>query len=160
IRTISNSKPIHIPHYRLHKATGQAVVTLNGKDHYLGKHGSTASKEAYERLITEWLAHHRQLPCPKGGLVISQVILAFLRHAQDYYRKPDGKPTSEIHCLRAALRPLRELFGSLPADEFGPAQLRAVREEMIRKGWVRTSINLHICRIRSLFRWAMEHSMI
>jgi hypothetical protein len=28
-----------IPSYRLHKPTGQAVVTIDGKDHYLALHG-------------------------------------------------------------------------------------------------------------------------
>lgn len=31
-----------IPSYRLHKASGQAVVTLDGRDHYLGVHDSAA----------------------------------------------------------------------------------------------------------------------
>ena len=31
--------------YRLHKRTGQAVVTIDGKDIYLGKHRSAASRE-------------------------------------------------------------------------------------------------------------------
>jgi hypothetical protein len=30
------------PSYRLHKGSGQAVVTLSGKDIYLGVHGSAA----------------------------------------------------------------------------------------------------------------------
>jgi hypothetical protein len=34
------------PSYRLHKRTGQAVVTIDGKDIYLGKHGSRPSKAA------------------------------------------------------------------------------------------------------------------
>ena len=33
-----------LPGYRKHKASGQAVVTLNGRDHYLGPHGTKASK--------------------------------------------------------------------------------------------------------------------
>lgn len=45
-----------LPSYRRHKASGQAVVTLNGKDHYLGPHGSKVSRDEYDRLIAEWLA--------------------------------------------------------------------------------------------------------
>jgi hypothetical protein len=41
--------------YRKHKASGQAVVTLNGRDSYLGPHGNNASNALYERLIAEWL---------------------------------------------------------------------------------------------------------
>lgn len=39
----------HPPTYGLHKPTGQAVTTLNGKDCYLGKHNPPASREAYDR---------------------------------------------------------------------------------------------------------------
>ena len=44
------------PRYRKHKATGQAIVTVFGKDHYLGPHNSKSSKLEYDRLIHEWLA--------------------------------------------------------------------------------------------------------
>ncbi|MBP7935605.1 MAG: hypothetical protein KA354_13240 [Phycisphaerae bacterium] len=49
-------KPPKIPGYRLHKPSGLAVVRLNGRDFYLGPHGSTDSRREYERLIAEWLA--------------------------------------------------------------------------------------------------------
>ena len=39
------------PSYRLHKPSGQAVVTLSGKDHYLGLYGSPESTEKYAALI-------------------------------------------------------------------------------------------------------------
>ena len=39
------------PSYRLHKPSGQAIVTLSGKMHYLGEHESPESHQAYERLI-------------------------------------------------------------------------------------------------------------
>ena len=40
-----------LPAYRLHKGTGQAVVTLNGKDFYLGRHGTPNSVATYDRTI-------------------------------------------------------------------------------------------------------------
>jgi hypothetical protein len=42
------------PAYRRHKRSGQAVVTIDGRDLYLGKHGTAASREAYQRTIGEW----------------------------------------------------------------------------------------------------------
>src|SRR5262249_4354731 len=38
-----------IPSYRRHRASGQAVVTLNGVDHYLGRFNSPESKAEYDR---------------------------------------------------------------------------------------------------------------
>jgi hypothetical protein len=42
-----------VPSLRKHKSTGQAVVTINGKDHYLGRYGTAASKAEYDKLIGE-----------------------------------------------------------------------------------------------------------
>jgi hypothetical protein len=44
--------PDHVPTYRLHKRSGQAIVTLAGQDHYLGRHGTQHSRQKYRRLIT------------------------------------------------------------------------------------------------------------
>ena len=67
------------PRYRHHKASGQAVVTLNGKDHYLGPHGTKASKAEYDRLIACWLANGRDSvrlsPGADTSLTISELIL-------------------------------------------------------------------------------------
>jgi len=43
-----------LPAYCLHKHSGQAVVTLNGFDHYLGAHGSEESRRQYDRQFVEY----------------------------------------------------------------------------------------------------------
>ena len=52
---------LRVPSYRRHKPTGQAVVTINGQDIYLGKWNTAASRAEYDRLIAEFLANGRQL---------------------------------------------------------------------------------------------------
>lgn len=47
-----------------------------------------------------------------------------------------------------------------PAEEFGPLALRAVRDEMISLNWSRSYINRQVLRIKSVFRWAVEHQHI
>ena len=95
------------PSYRHHKGTGQAVVTLNGKDFYLGVHGTPHSRQAYDRLIAEWYANGRQV-MPKGAaagsMTVNEVIAAFWLHAEAYYVGPDGSPTGELENYRLALR--------------------------------------------------------
>jgi len=151
-----------IPTYRHHKASGQAVVTLNGKDHYLGQFSTPASREKYARLLAQWEANNRRLPteCHGPELTISILIDAFWQHAKSYYRKPDGTPSSELATFKAALRPLFRLHGSTPARDFGPLALKAVRYEMIQCGWSRSHINKQVCRIRMLFRWAVSEELI
>src|SRR5688500_17611886 len=50
------------PKYRKHRASGQAIVTIDAKDLYLGPHGSRASRDEYDKLISQWLAGGRALP--------------------------------------------------------------------------------------------------
>ena len=77
---MSSSKPVRIPTYRLHKATGQVVVTLNGKDHYQSP-GHDRRKAMLVRLLKLradidplWLlmmhggAHDRQQPKPNRDI--------------------------------------------------------------------------------------------
>jgi hypothetical protein len=42
-----------VPGYRPH-SSGQARVTLDGKDVLLGPYGSEESREAYRRTIAQW----------------------------------------------------------------------------------------------------------
>ena len=51
-----------VPCYRLHRPSGRAVVTLNGKDVYLGAHDSPESRTEYQRVVGEWLAAYRTPP--------------------------------------------------------------------------------------------------
>jgi integrase len=160
------NRPHKIPSYRVHKPTGQAVVRLNGRDHYLGKHGTEASHEAYDRLIAEWLAtgQHRtpEVASRPGrpGPTVSELILAFHHHAERHYRGPDGRPTRELDNLRAALRPVRRLYGALPARDFSPLKLRGVQEEMVRSGLCRAVVNDRVKRVRRAFKWAASVELI
>ena len=93
-----------------HKASGQAVVTLNGQDVYLGPHGTRTSKAAYDRKIAEWLANERQPFVTTGhSLTILEAIARYWRHVRGYYRK-NGRPTGEQAGIRSALRVLRKLY--------------------------------------------------
>jgi hypothetical protein len=44
---MSKTSSLRVPSYCRHKPTDQAVVTINGRDIYLGKWNSTASKNEY-----------------------------------------------------------------------------------------------------------------
>ena len=78
-----------------------------------------------------------------------------------YYRRPDGGPTSELDCLRAAFIPLRRLYDDLPAADLSPMKLKAVRETMIVAGLTcRTTINSRIGRIKRAFRWGVEAELV
>lgn len=149
------------PSYRKHKPTDQAVVTLNGKDLYLGRYGTKESKAEYDRLIGEWLASGRQLPGRNGDLAVSELILAYVRHADRHYRKPDGQATRQLELVRLAMRPLKALYSYTKAAEFGPLALKAVRQRLIDQGTMcRLTINEHISKIKRMFAWGVENEMV
>src|SRR4051794_36589555 len=118
---------VRTPSYRLHRPTGQAVVTLNGRDLYLGKHGTPASRAEYDRVIAEWLANGRRAATAASDLAVNELILAYLRFADSYYRK-NARPTKEPANIRLAVRPLLNLYGHSAARDFGPLALKAVRQ--------------------------------
>jgi len=150
-----------VPSYRLHKQSGHAVVTLNGRDHLLGKHGSAASKKKYRQLTSEWLSNKDLPPRDTGAdLTISELVLAFWKHAKKYYRKPDGSRTSEVGVYRPLLRLLREMYGKTPAAEFGPRRFKTLLQEMVTRGRCRKSINKHRFRIINTFAWAVGEELI
>ncbi len=49
------------PSYRKHRASGQAIITIDAKDIYLVPFGTQASRNEYDRVIGEWLANGRRL---------------------------------------------------------------------------------------------------
>jgi hypothetical protein len=123
----------HPPAYRLQKSRNLVVVTLDGRDRYLGPYGSPESHEKYARLIVEWRAEREQAipaasPEPPAGFTLSvnELILAYWWHVETYYIK-DGRPTSEQDNIRQALRFVRRLYGHTPTLDFGPPALKRVR---------------------------------
>jgi hypothetical protein len=96
------------PKYRLHRASGQAMVTLAGKDHYLGPWKSKASRLEYDRLVGEWLAAGRPTSAPSTvqEITVSEVCVRFFRHAREHYQK-NGRPTGTADNDKPALRWLR-----------------------------------------------------
>lgn len=144
------------PLYRRHKPSGLAVVTINGKDIYLGPYGSAKSKAEYACLIAEYAVTGRT-PQPKHAaddaepLRLSELINAYWKHCRRYYVK-DGRPTSEQAAIKAVVRDVRELYGNQPAETFGPLALKAVRQTWINRGHARRTINQNAGRIVRMFR--------
>jgi integrase len=173
----------------LHRQSGQAVVTLRDatgrrRDLLLGKHDTPESRVEYLRVLAEWEAAGRQLsPRGEGGtapgdLSVDELILRFWKHAEQHYRHPDGRPTTELDGFRFSLRPLRVLYGGTLAKDFGPLALKAVRQAMASGSWMpeeekakrqeagkpaglsRALVNQRVRRIVRMFKWAVSEELV
>ena len=126
----------------------------------MGRYGTRASRDEYDRLVALWLAGGRQpLVDAHDGLTIAELLVRYLRHAKAYYRK-DGQPTSELAGIKSALRPLQQLYARQPACEFGPLDLKAVRERFVSVGLARTTVNKYVGHIRRAFRWGVSEQTV
>jgi integrase len=141
-----------VPKYCKHRGSGQAVVTINGRDYYLGPHGTKASKLEYDRLIGEWLADGRSYSfgAPAQQISVMELLADYLQYAKEYY---GTHPKGEYPQVVRSIRPVKELYGRTPAAEFGPLQLKAVRETLVTTDRSRRYINDTIRRIVRVFRW-------
>lgn len=160
-----------LPSYRLHKPSGQAVVTIRGKDHYLGKFDCPESHQRFRQLVAESLTigmvEVRRRQVADAGPTVDELIAAFWRALEQSgrYRK-DGKPTSEMEWLIYSFRPLSEVFGSTPARDFGPKRLQELRTWIVThrpegaRPLARSTVNGRVRRIVHLFRWATSMELV
>ncbi|WP_422928368.1 tyrosine-type recombinase/integrase [Singulisphaera sp. PoT] len=148
-----------LPSYRLHRASGQAVVTLAGRDHYLGPHGTAASKAEYDRVLAEYLSNGRRDAAREASVSVGELLLAYLRYAEGHFTR-DGKPTRHVDNIKDAIRPLRKLYSHTPAEDFDAAALKSVRKAMIDAGLSRNTANARIKKIKTLFSWAAEERLV
>ena len=154
------------PKYRLHSQSGQAVVTLRDsvtgkrRDVLLGEYNSPESRDRYDAVTGEWLANGRRLqgqpqrPRASSTITVSEVVLQYWEWAQTYYSR------GERFTIQSTLRALNTIAADDPVEQFGPARLREVRDEMIRRGWSRPTINRNISKVRTVFKWAAGRELL
>lgn len=89
-------RPKSPPKYQLHKARGQAITRIDGRTIYLGKYDTPASHQKFAQVLSEWQLTGTAVA--KDQLPVKNLLLAYLKHASEYYRK-GGEQTSEYRCL-------------------------------------------------------------
>jgi integrase len=168
------------PAYRLHKSTGQAVISVHGRVIQLGPFGSQKSHARYQEELANWRAVRQKLeleqaaePEPEVTLnelqarrlrgypvSIDELALAYLDFARDYYRK-NGRVTREAEIIGDMLRLLVRHHSGEAAEEFGPVKLKELRERMIDEvDWCRKHINKQVSRLTRMFKWAVANELI
>lgn len=135
---------------------------------YLGPYGSPESHERYAEVIRQLLAGNEvtEAPAlasdstvPPSLLTVRQLAERFLAFARDYYVN-DGVPTGEAKVAKLSVNAAVEVYGNLPASEFGPLALESVRDRLVDKGLSRRTINARIRRIVACFKWGAARELV
>jgi len=123
--------------------------------------GSVESRTAFAKLELELaVAPHHSSSTDSKQASVNEVMLAFLDHAEQHYRRADGTQTHEVDEYKLISRHVREVYGETPATEFGPLALKAVRQKFIDAGWCRALVNQRIGRVRRMFKWAASEELL
>ena len=170
-----NTRKPSAPSYRYHKARNCAIVRIHGKDYYLGEYGSAGSKQLYAQLIAEKWAdistseNTARLPAAcKTWPTVDELVVSYMKkHVSLFYIDRNGKPSERQCHIRLALRPLHEIYGNTPVNEFGSKRLKVVRDKIIKMGleeksdgYSRQYVNDHVAIIKNFFRWGVEEELV
>ena len=163
-KTPKKSGPMKLPSLRLHRPSGRAVCTINGRDIYCGKYGTNEADRRYREVLGDWLAGRpitaataKLSPAP-NEISVAELCVRYLAHSKSYYVK-NGVATTEQRLVERAVKPAGDLFGLLPVSSFTPTCLRVVRDFYIAKGMSRKVVNLQTSRLRRMFRWAVANEI-
>lgn len=151
----SNPHPTYI-----YKHPDKARIYYRGEFRDLpGKYQSPESITAYHEMCLHVQATG-QLPRKNVDenqqFTISNLVAWWRDYAKNYYPATSKQP---VH-IDYAVRALEELFGSRPAAEFSPVDLKAVRKLLISRGQCRKTVNVRAKQIQFVFKQAVSECLI
>lgn len=147
-----------VPAMRLH-ATGQWVVSLSGRDHYLGR-DEDGARSRCDELVGRWLANGRRAMRPRDrGPTVAGLAEAFLEHARIYYRKR-GRLTSYGHVCELVMGDWVSLYGGEPAAGTGAVEVKTLRAHWTRRGAARSTVNKYAGVVRNALAWAVNEGLV
>lgn len=177
-----SSRDAREPQLLRHVRSNKAFVVVRDEQNRrrqvtLGEWGSPEAHRRYHTELLKWHARQRGGAAaeevalqPLEPLTIADACARWMIHVQAYYRDDQGKPTSEPHACRDAVRPLLAMFADEPIEGFTPRMLKAVRDRMVsgdplappsaRRGWCRNVVNRSVGRIRSFVRWCVAEGYV
>ena len=137
-----------IPSYRRKKVGSRVygLVQINGKEFYLGKWNSKASKQEYEHLIGEYLATGRA-SSNSDPVTVLEIAVDYANHMKERYSNKDGEPSNEFRIVKRVMKEFRSRYGVKLAKDFRPTQFKAIRKHFVSEGLSRNTINRYVWHI-------------
>lgn len=147
------------PDYRYHMS-GQAVVTFDQKNFYLGPHDSPESKAKYYRLLAIY-AETGRAPTEDIHQQDAPITVAHITaEAREWIAVKYAKDRTQTIRLNNLCGTLDDEYGDTPASEFGPRKLAELRDLFIAGGNCRKYANTQTANVVRIFRYAVSRELI
>ncbi|HYH64914.1 MAG TPA: site-specific integrase, partial [Urbifossiella sp.] len=90
---------------------------------------------------------------------VAGLVHRFKPWATAYFVK-DGRQTSELSIYKTACTALVRLYGPLPADDFRPSHLVAIRQSLVDRGLSRKGCNRYAAKVVRVFAWGVGVDLV
>jgi integrase len=154
--TVMGRNKIAMPNYLLHRPTGQARVIMNGRTIYLGKYGSPESQAKYQQILAHVMAVGDLPVIPEESILIANLVAQYIAALRHDNKTESNEPDQQ----ERGLRELVLLFGTLPAEDFTPSKLIALRAKWINKPLARATVNMYHSYVIRCFQWGVEQELV
>ncbi|MFO0963228.1 MAG: tyrosine-type recombinase/integrase [Phycisphaerales bacterium] len=147
------------PAYCIHRGRNLAYVTLNGREHYLGRAHSPESHARYREMLAAHLAGERPAPSPRTAapaFTVAELAERWYLAVRDRYG-PRHQATYEA---RYAASELVRAHATARVHEFGPRAFKAIRDRLVRDGRTRQWANRMMNAIRRCIRWGVGEELV
>lgn len=169
-----------MPSLRRH-ATGQAFATIDGRNYYLGIHGSPESLAKYAILVKVYQEAGCTLPDGFNARDLDKYAPALLHSAARHASRPKREPV-RVRQLSQAFKTfsdvryashqgdktrskllcqeLEEMFGGIPVAKFGPLALQELRKTWVASGKSRRYCNRLTGAVVRIFKWGVSQELV
>lgn len=148
------------PSYRYH-ISGQAVVTFNQKNFYLGPYDSPESLSRYHSLVAQYVRSGGQTPSRDQHLSTTEITVADLAaKARTWIESKYGHVESRCSTMKRVCAILEDEVGDLPVSKFGPLMLAKIRDTFVASGNSRKYINHQIQQVIRIFKYGISQQLV
>ncbi len=118
-------------------------------------------KMAEEAAARYWEEHTRQIRRhDPAGVSVAELCALWDAHCREYYRGPDGLPTSTATNAVLDVRMFRSLYGNAAVAELTHADMLQLRDALVRSGVSRATVNVRLWRVKYMLAWALDEAII
>ncbi len=144
-----------LPKLRKHKSSGRAYVELSGKRKYLGVYGTAEAAQRYAAALAEWMAAGCNASAPPEEITIGEATARYLEWANVRYAT-----STQLHLIVLALRDCNQLYSRIPAKDFGPLKLMALRIVWVDRNLACKTVNTYTQEAKRCFKWLVSREVI